>query len=274
MIEGVGQVRGRRAGREHAAGRLRIHPVEVDAVGAERRGVLGVGLRVVVVDAEVVLDGGEPLDHPAILLHALGRVALADQVRQERLTRSCRSEPASPPPRSDSARRAASIASTQATGSAPPASRARSRFFEASERAASTPGPDRSLASLPLAVHPRPIRPRRSSAVASTDAARASVSSATPALAGGPGLGPGLGQLGLPQPPLDAAEICRQPGHDRPRVPRPVLRRGGQARPRQPHQLRVGAARVEACQRVRQVGPLRLAVDLRRRPRPRTRAGR
>ena len=42
-----------------------------------------------------------------------------------------------------------------------------------------------------------------------------------------------------------------------------MLRRGGEARPRQSHQLRVGTARVEACKRIRKVGPLRLAVQLR-----------
>ena len=160
-------------------------------------------------------------------------------------TRSRCSEPASPPPSSDSPRRAASIASTQGTGSSP-AARARSRFLEASARAASTA--ERCASSRrrrSRSIQPHPAAPK--SAVASTDAARASVNSRRSALTDGPGLGPCLGQLGLAESSLDAAKIVRQPGHDDPRVSRPMLRRGGEARPRQGHQLRVGIARVESC---------------------------
>ena len=219
------------------------------------------------------MDRGEPLDHPAILLGGLGRVALADQFGQEGLH----------PIAQLGARVAAAEERFGAAGGldrldpgdrvAPPAARARSRFFEASARAASTAGPDRSLAPLPLAVHPAPSG-RADQRGGEHRRRQGQRQQPTPALPGGPGLGPGLGQLGLPQPPLDAAEVRRQPGDHRARVPRPMLRRGGQARPRQVHQLRVGVARVEACQRVRQVGPLRLAVDLGRGLRPRTRAGR
>ena len=75
-----------------------------------------------------------------------------------------------------------------------------------------------------------------------------------------------LRQLGLAQPALDAREVGRQPRQDHARVARPVLRRGGQARPRQGDQLGVGPAGVEPVERVGQVGPLGLAVELGARP--------
>ena len=181
------------------------------------------------------------------------------------LTRSCSSAPASPPPRSDS--RAAGGLDRLHPGDRVGSARVAGliALLRGLGEGRVDPGPDRSLASLPLAVHPGPTghADQRGGEHRRGQGQR---EQATPALAGGPGLGPGLGQLGLPQPPLDAAEIRRQPGDHRARVPRPVLRRGGEARPRQPHQLRVGVARVEACPRVRQVGPLRLAVDLGRGP--------
>ena len=273
MIEGVGQVRDRRAGRERPAGRLRLHPVGVNTVGAERRGVLGVGLGDVVVDAQVVLDGGEPLDHPAILLRRLGRVALADQFRhegphpiaqlgariaaaEERFGAAGGLDRLHPGDRVDPARVASLVALLRGLGEG--------RF---------DPGPDRSLASLPLAVHPGPSG-NADECRGEHRRGQGQREEATPALPGGPGLGPGLGQLGLPEPPLDAAEIRRQPGDHRARVPRPVLRRGGEARPRQPHQLRVG-------RRTRRGAPPRptgrpASPCGRPRPRtlPRTRAGR
>ncbi len=70
-----------------------------------------------------------------------------------------------------------------------------------------------------------PIRPPPIAAVASTDAARCQrqqpVSMRSPVSFR---LGPRLGQLGFAEPSLDATEVGRQPGHDHPRVARPMPR--------------------------------------------------
>ena len=84
MVESVRQIDHRGAGRQSSPSRARLDVVDVNAVSAECRGVLGVGLRLVIVDAEVVLDGGEPVDDPTILFRPLGFITLADQVPHER----------------------------------------------------------------------------------------------------------------------------------------------------------------------------------------------
>ena len=174
LVQGVGQLGDRRAGGERPAGRRRLEPVEVDPVVAERRGVLGVGLRDVVVDAQVVVDRGEPLDHPAVLLGGLGRVALADESARKVLTRSRSSAPAR--------RRRGATRRGGRPRSPRPRRPGRHRPRRGPGRASSRPrrGPRRprpgrrSRRCRSRSIQAQPAAP--SSAVASTDAARASVS--------------------------------------------------------------------------------------------------
>ena len=248
--------------------------VDVDPVVAEGLGVLGVGPGPVGVDAEVGVDLGEPLDHPAVLLdrarpgRARGRSRPSGSA-----TRLRRSGPPSPRASSASARLAASIASAQRASLA--GRRRPGLVAEAVglverlvDLAAPSPRP-----GPPARARPRSSRPRR--AGPGRGPTRPGRPSGPPVpLLGGPGLGLGLGQLGLAEPPLHAGQVAGERGGDHARVPRPVLRRGGQARLRQRDQLGVGAAGVEPGEGVGQVGLARPCGRARRPTGPRRPAGR
>ena len=152
------------------------------------------------------MDLGEPLDHPAVLLrpprprHARGRCPPGTTARGRAARRRPRRLPRRPRPggrpRSPRPRRRGSLRRRRGPAS---------RFCRASSRAwlTSAPRPIARAAAVRDRSRPSPPRPARRWPAPT----RPGPALSEPALAllGGPGLGPGLGQLGLAQPPLDAA---------------------------------------------------------------------
>ena len=172
-----------------------------------------------------------------------------------------RSGPISGRASSASARLAAWVASAQGVSSPSGAARARPSSRDASCRRRPRLATRRLHAGRALVRQPQPAAAAQGRQ-GEQRRGQAGHEQATLALLGGAGLGPRLGQLGLPEPLLHAGQVGGQGGDDHARVPRPVLRRGGQAGLRQRDQLGLGAAGVEPGQGLGQVGPLRLAVDL------------
>ena len=82
MVKRVSQLRCDGTLREAGPGQGRVECIEIDAIAAKCRGVLGIGPYHVAVDAQVVVYPGESLDHAAVLLGCLCLVPLALDGRQ------------------------------------------------------------------------------------------------------------------------------------------------------------------------------------------------
>ena len=207
-------------------------------------------------DAEVVLDGGEPVDDPTILFRPARLVTtLADQVPHANvLTRSRCNSTAGIAGAEERSRRGVGwpsrMASTQATRAASIAQRAPDRLQFCRGLGGGFVSRPRTRGEDPIArgaavrdrIKTQPATPIK--AVPRTDAGKSEAQQAAACARRWPALCPRLGKLRVAQSPPDAAQIARQAADHRTGITRPVLEHDGKARLRL-HQLGVGGTRVE-----------------------------